>query len=37
MKATVSLRLTEERAAFRVFFPYSDGRLRTALLGSTLR
>ena len=34
MKAAVSLRLNEARTAFQVFFPYSDSRLRLALLGA---
>lgn len=34
MKAAVSLRLTEDRAGFRVFFPYSDAPVRTALLAA---
>ena len=34
MKAAVSLQLTDDRAGFRVFFPYSDAALRTALLAA---
>ncbi|MBC6697987.1 tyrosine-type recombinase/integrase [Hymenobacter puniceus] len=34
MKAAVSLRLTDDRAGFRVFFPYSDAALRPALLAA---
>ena len=34
MKAAVSLRLTDDRTGFQVFFPYSDTAVRTALLGA---
>ncbi|MDQ2770482.1 MAG: site-specific integrase [Bacteroidota bacterium] len=34
MKAAVSLHLTDDRAGFRVFFPYSGASLRTALLAA---
>lgn len=34
MKAAVSLRLSEARTVFQVFFPYSNSGLRTALLGA---
>ncbi|GAA4017281.1 hypothetical protein GCM10022408_33530 [Hymenobacter fastidiosus] len=34
MKAAVSLRLTDDRTGFRVFFPYSDAAVRMALLAA---
>ena len=34
MKAAVSLRLTDDRTGFRVFFPYSDATIRAALLAA---
>ena len=37
MKAAVSLRLTDSRREFRVFFPYSDAAVRTALLAAGVR
>lgn len=37
MKAAVSLHLTDDRTGFRVFFPYSDAALRTALLAAGMR
>ena len=37
MKAAVSLRLTDSRQDFRVFFPYSDATVRSALLAAGVR
>ncbi|GAA3962744.1 tyrosine-type recombinase/integrase [Hymenobacter antarcticus] len=37
MKAAVSLHLTDDRAGFRVFFPYSDAAVRAALLAAGVR
>ncbi|MGI4872947.1 MAG: tyrosine-type recombinase/integrase [Janthinobacterium lividum] len=37
MKAAVSLRLADSRQDFRVFFPYSDAAVRSALLAAGVR
>ena len=37
MKATVSLRLRPSRTEFLVFFPFSNGAVRTALLAAGVR